>query len=163
MQPCERAAQEGLVDVEEDEPLRPLPPPGVEEQPDLPPRARPQLDDLARTRPVHDLARDALQDAELGAGRVVLGEPGDLLEEPAAAVVVEVLAGQLGEGTLQALPHLLGHQIEAGEALRPSRGCRVLYHRWNLPLPSSRQHVSPGSRLSKAERRLYVWLGWAIK
>ena len=76
---------------------------GVQQQPGLVAGARPQLDQgvgAGRGDHVHSVG---LEDGALGPGRVVLGQTGDLVEEPAAPVVVEVdrrellgLGGQAG-------------------------------------------------------------------
>ncbi len=47
--------------------------------------ARAELEDLLGPHAAHDLVRMELQDPRLGAGEVVLGEAGDVFEEPAAA------------------------------------------------------------------------------
>ena len=51
----------------------------------------------------------ALEDRALGAGRVVLGELGDRLEQLRAALVVEVARGELLEGLRETGPHVRGH------------------------------------------------------
>jgi hypothetical protein len=56
----------------------------------VPRRARP----ATAPREFGDLTRARSQDRRLGPGRVVLGQPGDLLEQLAAALVVEVLRRQ---------------------------------------------------------------------
>ena len=62
---------------------------GVEQQPGLVAGAGPQLDQGVGQRQLGHRRGVALQEQTLGPGRVVLGEPGDLLEEPAALLVVE--------------------------------------------------------------------------
>ncbi len=58
-----------------------------------------------------DLARAVAQDLALAAGRVVLGQLGDLLEQLRAALVVEVLRRELlGRGG-QPLAHVLRHRL----------------------------------------------------
>ena len=69
----------------------------VEEDPRLDRRTRSELDELAGAGERDDLVGAFAQDLELGAGRVVLGELGDLLEQLRAAGIVEVLGRQFLE------------------------------------------------------------------
>ena len=66
----------------------------VEQQPRLLRRARAELDERVGLGALGDVARVLDEDRALGAGGVVLGEPGDLVEQLAAAVVVEPLRRQ---------------------------------------------------------------------
>ena len=61
----------------------------VEQQPGLVRRARTELDQHVGPGELHDLGRVRAQDRALGSGRVVLGQSGDLVEQFAAAFVVE--------------------------------------------------------------------------
>ena len=62
----------------------------------------PELDERVGPGELGDVAAWATRIAALGAGRVVLGEPGDLVEELAAAVVVEPLRRQRLRGGAEA-------------------------------------------------------------
>ena len=88
-------AQGLLGDVDRHEPLQP-PGPGerVEQHPGLVGGAAAELDDGGRVTGAHHVAGMADQDRPLGLGGVVLREPGDLVEEPGALVVVEPLGRQ---------------------------------------------------------------------
>ena len=71
----------------------------VEQDPGLGRRARAELDQRARLAGGgEDLGGALLEDLALAAGRVVLGQLGDLLEELRAALVVEVARRELLEG-----------------------------------------------------------------
>ena len=61
----------------------------VEKDPGLLAGSRAELDQHLRARTFSDLTRERLEQAALGSGQVVLGEPGDLVEQCAAPVVVE--------------------------------------------------------------------------
>ncbi len=65
---------------------------GREQQADLAARARPELDErTAGGQEACELASARAQDLELAAGRVIFRERGDLLEQPRAGIVVEIL------------------------------------------------------------------------
>jgi hypothetical protein len=97
------------------EPQRPLIAQRVEQQPGLLRRSRAELDELMSAGKRRDLAGDRGQDRALGAGRVVLGEFGDLLEQGAALGIVEPLRRQE-----------LRCGAEPGECVRPQgRGAVV--------------------------------------
>ena len=65
-------------------------PHGVEQDPGLVTRARAELDEGVRLGALRRCPRrGSSRSARSAPGRVVLGEPGDLVEEPAAPVVVE--------------------------------------------------------------------------
>ena len=112
-----RLLQIALVDVEEDAALElPRPGHGVEQQPDLSSRSRAQLDQLPRSDRGDDLLGDPLQDALLGPRLVILRQPGDFLEEPAPAVVVEVLAGE-GRGVARERLPYFGRHVGSHQGL----------------------------------------------
>jgi hypothetical protein len=68
-----------------------------------------QLHELAgRVGRRDDLGRASAQDRRLGAGRVVLGELADALEQLGAAGVVEVLGRDLLERLGEAVEHVIG-------------------------------------------------------
>ena len=87
---------EGLLgDVDRHEPFEsPRAGEGVEQHPGLVGGAAAELDDGGRVAGAHHVAGVADQDRALGLGGVVLREPGDLVEESRALVVVEPLRGQ---------------------------------------------------------------------
>lgn len=66
----------------------------VEQQPGLGGGARTQLDHHFGMRGRHDVGRMLTQDRGLATRRIVLGKPGDLIEEPASALIVEPLGRQ---------------------------------------------------------------------
>ena len=71
----------------------------------------PELHEMARAEPRHDLTSDCGQQRFFGARQVVLGEAGDLVEERAPAGVVEILRGKPGQRPRgQAGAHLGGHE-----------------------------------------------------
>ena len=84
----------------------------VEQHPALGGGARAELDQRPRRRRGDDLGRAGVEDLALAAGRVVLGQLGDPLEQLGAALVVEVLRRQLLERAGEALADDLGHPGE---------------------------------------------------
>ena len=62
---------------------------GVEQDPGLVARPGPELDQRVGQRDFGDLGGESIEQLALGPGGVVLGQPGDLVEEPAALLVVE--------------------------------------------------------------------------
>ena len=99
----------------------------VEQQPGLLRRARAQLDErLGPGRARRSRRRVRCQQGPLGAGRVVLGQPGDLLEQLAAAGVVEPLRRQLlrarrsaRRGRRRAAPRSASSSVEVDVEQRP--------------------------------------------
>ena len=86
---------------------------GVEEEADLAAGPRAELGELDGPRGPHDLGRVSLEKCGLGTRGVVLGQLRDGLEEGAAPLVVEVLAGQLGQRPPgEALANLGHHGLE---------------------------------------------------
>ena len=91
-----RLAQRRLAHVERNEAReRARRPQRVEQQARLLRGARTELDERVGLGDLRDLVGSLGEDRALGARRVVLGEPGDLVEELRAAVVVEPLRRQL--------------------------------------------------------------------
>ena len=87
--------QRRLIDVEADVPAqRSGGAQRVEQQPGLLRRAGAELDERLGLGQLGDLRRLCGEDRAFGAGGVVLGEPGDLVEELAAALVVKPLGRQ---------------------------------------------------------------------
>src|SRR6266436_4029097 len=68
--------------------------PGIEQQAGFRRRSRSQLDDVHRRQLQHELGRQRLEELCLRPRQVVLGHPGDLLEELGSDRVVEVLRWQ---------------------------------------------------------------------
>ena len=83
--------------------------------------ARAQLDQRAGAQLGHQLRHPALQQRALGAGRVVLGQPGDRLEQLRPALVVEVLGRQLLLRSREADGHL-GEHAGILDRARPDGG-----------------------------------------
>lgn len=142
-----RGRQEGLgADIERDvAPGRSAGPDRVDQHGRLAGRAGSELHQLVDAVPGDDPRRRAAQDPQLGAGLVVLGEPGDLLEQLRAARVVEVLRG-----------HALGSGREAGARVGGQRRDRS----WVDVQPVRerrrerlRAHGAPPSPRSHARRR----------
>ena len=106
-QRVERLTQRGHADVERDVAAqRPGAGEGVEQQPRLRRRPRPELDQRGRPRQRGDLVDVRGEQRRLGARREVLGQRGDLLEQRAAARVVEVLRRQLFRARCQSEQHV---------------------------------------------------------
>jgi hypothetical protein len=100
-----------LVDVERDVALEAaLAGHRVQKRPRLRGRARAQLDELFGTRALDDRRRVPVQDLALAAGRVVLGQGGDAVEELGAALVVEELRRQLTRRAGQPFAHVVGER-----------------------------------------------------
>ena len=79
----------------------------------------PELDQLLGLGGCHDLGCSAVEDLALAAGRVVLGELRDAVEEARAAVVVEELGRKLLQRRLgEAVPDL-GGDVVPGRAVQP--------------------------------------------
>ena len=105
-------------------------PHGVEQDPRLAGRSGAQLDQArGAVRSLADLSRAALEDLALAAGRVVLLELSDLLEELRALLVVEVARRELLEGAGQPRPDVGRHPGEWPSRRKvdldrdPVRGC----------------------------------------
>ena len=94
------AAQDRGVDVDRHEATQGAgPTQRREQQPGLVRGAAAELDEGMRPRLGRDVRGVRREQRALGAGRVVLGQPGDLVEQRAAPLVVEPLGGQgLGGG-----------------------------------------------------------------
>ena len=91
-----------------------------QQQPALRRGAGAQLDDLGRARQRRDLAGALGEDRPLGAGRVVLGQLADAVEQRGAGRVVEVLGRQLLERPRQAVEHVVGERaLVAGAQVGP--------------------------------------------
>ena len=88
-----------------------------------------------------------LEDRPLGAGRVVLVEPGDLVEELAAAGVVEVLRRQRQRPRRQPGPHVASHLLgqAAGVEVDVGRGER---HGVSKGVTVIRAAVAPWGRVT---------------
>ncbi len=120
---------------------------GVEEDPRLLAGAGPDLHQHVRLGVQHHLLCVRVEDRALRTGRVVLGEAGDLVEEPAAALVVEIDRRELfrfrGEpGTnvvLQRAP-----KIRTGEVHLDGRGDHGVHGRGH-------PDISPGPSSSAGE------------
>ncbi len=89
---------------------------GVEQHARLGGGARAQLDQLDGAGEGGDLRGGGVEDPALGAGRVVLGQLADSVEQLGAAGVVEVLGGQFLEGPGQPVEHVLGERALLGTA-----------------------------------------------
>jgi hypothetical protein len=85
----------------------------IQQQARLGRAARSQLDELAGAGRGDQLVGDALEDRPLGAGRVVLGQLADPVEQHRAARVVEVLWRQLLERAGQAVASVVGERAPA--------------------------------------------------
>ena len=106
----QRALERSPMDVEQDAPpQRAGLPHGVEQGAHLRADASSQLHQLLRPTRMTTLAAQRAEQRFLGPRLVVLVEPRDALEEPAAPVVVEVLAGEEGHGRHEARAHFIGH------------------------------------------------------
>jgi hypothetical protein len=81
---------------------------GVEENACLRRVAGAQLDELARSGALDDVSGGLFEDRPLRAGRIVLGQLADPLEQLRAARVVEVLGRQLLERPSQSVEDVLG-------------------------------------------------------
>ena len=107
---------------------------GVEQHARLVGGAGAELDELARAGHRHDVVRARLQDRPLGAGRVVLGQLGDAVEELRAAGVVEVLGRQLlgrpGEAVERVVGERAARRAEGGHASHASRTPEKICRRW---------------------------------
>ncbi len=110
----DRRGQKALADVQHDAALEQLPRlHRLQQPPHLAADPRPEFAQLGRSGALDDLVGDRLEERVLGSGLVVLGQPRDLVEERAAAVVVEVLAGQRWQRPgQQARPDLFGHPCQ---------------------------------------------------
>ena len=87
--------EHGCIDVERDEPAqRSAVSEGVQQGPGLLRRAAAEFDERVGTGCCGDLRGAGSQDLGLGARRVVLGQPGNLVEQVAADGVVEPLGRQ---------------------------------------------------------------------
>ena len=82
----------------------------VEQQPRLLGGAGAELDQRPRARQLGDLGRALLEDLALAAREVVLGQPGDLVEELAPALVVEPLRRELPRPGEQACARLVDQE-----------------------------------------------------
>jgi hypothetical protein len=82
----------------------------VEQHARLVGHARAELDELGRPRRRDQLRPVGLEDRALGAGGVVLGLPADLVEEPRALGVVEVLRRELLERAGQPVERVVGQR-----------------------------------------------------
>ena len=81
---------------------------GIEQYPRLLGRARAELDQLAGPDGARYLIGLRVQDGLLGAGRVVLGQLADALEQLRASGVVEVLGRELLERPREPVEHVVG-------------------------------------------------------
>ena len=86
----------------------------VQQHPRLGRRARAELHQLHRARQLRQLLRAFAEDRALAARGVVLRQLADLVEQPRAAGVVEVLGGQLLERAREAVQHVLGQRAFLG-------------------------------------------------
>ena len=114
-----------LAHVERDEtPERPRIAHCVEQHPGLVRRARAELDERVGLRAPGDLRCARFEDRSLTSGRVVLRQPGDLVEERRTAVVVEPLRWEVLRDRGQAALHVLvdrAHEIISGAMSRAMR------------------------------------------
>ena len=106
------ALQHPGVDVERDEPAqRSAVAQRVEQHASLLRSAAAELDQRVGARRGGDLRRPRAQDLRLGAGRVVLGQPGDLVEQVAAHRVVEPLGRQRLRRLGQPVAHIAAQRL----------------------------------------------------
>ena len=97
-----------LVDIDGDIANRPREPvPGIEEPARLRRRSRAQLHDVSRGEVAHEAGRELLEQRRLGARQVVLGQPGDVLEELGADGVVEIFRGEALGARGEPVTHVL--------------------------------------------------------
>lgn len=102
-----RGLQHPGIDVERDEPAQlTAVAHGIEQHPRLLRRAAAQLHERVCAGGRGDLGGTVPQDLGLGAGRVVLGQPRDLVEQVAAHRVVEPLGRQLFRRLGQTVAHI---------------------------------------------------------
>src|SRR6266851_3376903 len=115
---------------------------------------------------LHDRPGLLQQEGPFGAGRVVLGEPGDLLEQRGPPVVVEVLAGHLGRAPLEGYAQLVergGLRVAVDHRRGPDRIADSA-----LRMLESLQHLHP-SRAAQAggdfpePRFVPVAEGWTLE
>jgi hypothetical protein len=127
-------ADHGAVDVERDvAPERAGARHGVEQDAGLGGGAGPELDELADAGGRDDRVGARLEDRALGAGRVVLGQLADPVEQRGAARVVEVLGRQLLGGAGEAVEDVVGERAPGGAERHASHASLTpekIWRRW---------------------------------
>src|SRR5262249_17843934 len=126
----------------------------LQQQPGLEPAAAAELDDRTfRSDGVRHLLDVAAEDRQLGPRQVILIEFADLVEERRAALVIEILAGDVLLRAAKAPQHVVAESSESGGSGRVAVDRRDSIHQLLASrIPVNCQRASGGKKFRYVDR-----------